>query len=182
MKNKTFIITLPLMLLLFGLVVYQYGFLAIQIELESIKEEQSIKARTLQKYVDLISQRSMLEQTHAMLTERLKDQELKFIEGQTSAIASANLQGMIKDIVTGVRGAIASERIGKPEDLGKFKVITVGMDMNLPDVKALSDVIYSIETRAEHLAINDIDVRVRNFRDPRELLVRIEVSAMIKGR
>jgi len=182
MKNKTFIITLPLMLLLLSLVIYQYGFLAIKTEIESIKEEQSIKARTLQKYVDLISERPRLEKTQLMLAESMKEQELRFIEGQTSAIASANLQSMIKDIAAGAKGTIVSERIGKAEDFGRFKIVKVGMDMNIPDAKALSDFIYSIETKSEYIVINDIDARVRNFRDPRELLVRLEVSAIIKGR
>ncbi len=175
-------ITLPLMFLLLILVLYQYGFVAIREKVESIKEEQSIKERTLQKYVDIISEKPRLEQTQLSLAGHLKDLESRFIEGQTSAVASANLQAMIKDIAAGVKGTVVSERIGKVEDLGRFKVIKVGVDMNLPDIVALNDLIHSIESRQEHIVISDIDIRLKNFRAPRELLVRLDVSAIIKGR
>ena len=84
----------------------------------------------------------------------------------------------MKDTVARSGGSISSERIVKPEDIGKFKAISVSIDTVLPDTRVLRDVLYSLETSTPYLAIKDIDIRVRNFRDPREQTVKLEISAL----
>jgi hypothetical protein len=46
----------------------------------------------------------------------------------------------------------------------------------------LSDVLYAIETRTPHFIVKEVDVRVRNFREPRELMVKLRVSALTIGK
>jgi hypothetical protein len=89
---------------------------------------------------------------------------------------------MVKEIVTRSGGTISSQRVGKPEELGKFKVITVSIDTILPDPIALKDILYAIETQTPYLTIRDIDIRIRNFKDPREQVVKLDVSAITSGR
>jgi hypothetical protein len=181
-KNKTLIITIPLMVILLGLVTYNYVYLRIRTDIALLKEEQSIKTKTLEKYITLISEKTQLEKKIASLKEVRKADESKLIEGQTPSLAAATLQDMVKDILTGSGGTISSERVGKPEDLGKFKIINVSIDSLLPDSRALSDVLYSIETRTPHLTMKEIDTRVRNYRDPRELIVKLDVAAITAGK
>ncbi|MEW6003222.1 MAG: type II secretion system protein GspM [Nitrospirota bacterium] len=177
-KSKTLMITLPLMFILLGLGIYQYGYLRIKADLVSIKEEQSIKKKTLQKYISLISEKPQLESKLASLKEARKADESKLIEGQTPSLAAATLQDTVKGIVTGRGGTISSERVGKPEDLSNFKVISVSIDAVFPDTRALSDVLYSIETRTPYLIVKELDVRIRNYRDPKDLMVKLDVSAL----
>jgi hypothetical protein len=181
-RSKTLMFTLPLMAILLGLVIYQYGYVRIQSEVASIKESQSIKTRTLEKYITLIAEKPQMEKTLAALKEARKADDSKFVEGQTLSLASAALQDMVKDIVTRGGGTISSQRVGKPEDLGKFKVITVSIDTILPDPRALRDILYSIETQTPYLTIKDIDIRIRNFKDPREEVVKLDVSAITSSR
>lgn len=181
-RSKTFIVTIPVMILLIGLIIYQYGFLSVQDRLQEIKEEQAIKTRTLEKYISLISERPQLEKTLASLNETRKSLDEKLIEGNTPALAAANLQETVKNIVMSAGGTFTSERIGKPEELKKFRIITVSMDIVLPDIKALGDILHAIETKTPYLILNDLDVRVRNFRDPRELTVKMDVSALTSGK
>ena len=70
----------------------------------------------------------------------------------------------------------------KPEDLGAFKVINVSIDTVLPDMKALGEILYGIETRTPYLVAKELDARVRNFREPRELMVKFKISALIAGK
>ena len=56
------------------------------------------------------------------------------------------------------------------------------MDIVLPDTRALSDVIYGIETRTPFIVIKELDSRVRNFKEPRELMVKIRVAALTGGK
>ena len=69
----------------------------------------------------------------------------------------------------------------KPEVLGKFKLISVSIDAVLPDAKALADVLYAIETQTPYLVVKEIDARIRNINDPRDLMVRLKISALTTG-
>lgn len=181
-KNSMLKFAVPVMALLLCLIVYQYGYLQVRTELATIKESQEIKARTLEKYISLIAEKPSLEKTLTALKETAKANESKLIEGQTLSLAAANLQDAVKGIITGKGGTISSERVGKPEDLGKFKIINISLDAVLPDARALSDVLYSIETRTPYLVVKEVDTRIRNYKDPRDLMVKIDVSAITAGK
>ena len=180
-RSKTLMIAIPLLVVLFGIAVYRYGYVRVSAELKTIKEDQAIRMKTLEKYIALISEKPELEKRLSSLTEKRKKDDAKLIEGQTPSLVAAALQDMVNGIVKGRGGTITSERVSKPEDLGKFKVIAVSMDVTLPDVSALSDILSSIETRTPSLVVKELDVRVRDFRNPRELMVKIDVSAMTGG-
>lgn len=181
-KSKTLLISIPLIIILAAFMIYQYVYVGIQTGVASVRENEMMKTKTLEKCVTLISEKPQLEKKLASLKEARKDDDSKLIEGQTLALAGASLQDTVKDIVTRSSGTISSERIGKPEDLGKFKVITASVDTVLPDSRSLRDILYSIETRTPYLTVKELDVRIRNYRDPRELVVKLDVSALTSAR
>jgi hypothetical protein len=181
-RNKTLIITIPLMAVLLGFMLYEYVYLRIQSDVVTIKESQAIKTRTLEKYISLIAEKPNIEKNLATLKESRKADDVKLIEGDTLSLASAALQEMVKDIVTRSGGTISSQRVGKPEDVGKFKVITVSMDTILPDPRALRDILYAIETQTPYLVVKDLDARIRNYRDPRDLVVKLDISSLTSSR
>ena len=181
-RSKSFMIAIPLMLILLGVVVYRYGYVRVRAELKTIKEDQSISMKTLGKYITLISEKPELEKRLASLTEKRKTDNAKLIEGQTPSLVAAALQDTVNGIVKGRGGTITSERVGKPEDLGKFKVITVSMDSTFPNVSVLSDILNSIETQTPSLVVKELDVRVRDFRNPKELMVKMDISAITGGK
>ncbi len=181
-KSKIVIFSIPLMIILAIMLIYQYGYLSIQSEITSIKEEQAIKEKTLGKYINLISEKPKLEKKLNALKDLRKSDDSKLIEGQTLSLAAAQLQEIVKSAITGRGGTISSERVGKQEDLGKFKVISVSVDSVIPDTRALSEIIYSIETRTPYLVIKELDARIRNYRDPRDLMVKLDVEALTAGK
>ena len=181
-RSKTLIITIPLMAAILGFMIYQNVYVRIQTDVATIKESQLMKTKTLEKYISLISEKPQLEKKLTLLNESRKADNSKIIEGQTLSLAAAALQDTVKGIVTARGGTVSSERVGKPEDLGKFKVISGSIDAVFPDSRALGDVLYSIETRTPYLIVKELDIRVRNYRDPRELMVKLDVSAITSGR
>lgn len=170
------------MIIILSIMTYQNVYVRIQTDVASIKENQLIKTKTLEKYISLISEKPQLEKKLVSLKEVRKADDSKIIEGQTPSLAAATLQDMVKGIVTARGGTISSERVGKPEDLNNFKIITVSLDTYFPDPRALGDVLYSIETRTPYLTVKELDIRVRNYRDPKELLVKLDVSALTSGK
>jgi len=181
-RSKTLMVTIPLMVILIGLAVYQYVYVRVQADVATIKEEQAMKTDMLEKYITLISEKSPLEKTLVSLQETRNAEGSKLVEGQTLSLAAATLQDTVKEIIMSRGGTISSERVGKPEDHGNFKIITVSIDSVLPDSRTLSDILYSIETRTPYLAIKELDIRVRNFRNPKELMVKLSVSALTSNR
>lgn len=181
-RSKTLIVAIPIMIILIAGVIYRYGFERVNTELAAIKEDQAMGTKTLGKYISLISEKPLLEKKLASLTETQKTDSSKLIEGQTPSLAAATLQDTINGIITGKGGTISSERVGKSEDLGKFKAIRVTIDAVVPDAKVLSDILYSIETQTPFLVVKELDTRVRDFRNPKELMVKIDVSAITGGK
>jgi hypothetical protein len=97
-------------------------------------------------------------------------------------VAAATLQNTLKGMITARGGTISSERVEKPDTLGKFKVITISIDAVLPDAKVLSDVLLAIETQTPVMVIREMESRVRNYQSPRDLTVRLKVSGLTGGK
>lgn len=180
-KSNLLIISIPLMIVLLAAVIYEYGFLNIREEVSSLQDLQAVKIKTLQKYASLIEQKANLEKQIVILKELRKKEDRKIYAEQTTSIATASLQNSVKGIITGRGGTINSERVEKPADLGKFKVINVVVDVIFPDIRALSDTLFDIETQTPYLVVNEIDIRVRNYSDPRDLLVKLKIAALTGG-
>lgn len=181
-NNKLLIITIPLTLILLGFFVYEYGFLRLEEEKATMKEKIAVRQNMLDKYLSLITQRPQLEKTIASLKDMQKANRSKIIEGHTPALASAALQSSVKAIITGKGGTISSERVEKHETIGKFKLVFISIDALIPDIRALNDILFTIETQTPYLVVKEIDARVRNFKEPRDLMIKLKVGALTGGK
>jgi hypothetical protein len=181
-KSNLLIIAVPLIIVLCGYAVYEYGYLRVQEEIAATREMEMVKTRTLEKYVTLIAEKPGLEARIAQLKDRKNADASKLIEAQTLSLGAAKLQETLKGIITGRGGTISSERVEKPDELGKYRTLNVAIDAIVPDARALTDILYGIETRTPYLIVRELDTRVRNFRDPRELMVKIRVSGLTSGK
>ncbi len=180
-KNNLLILSIPLIIILIAGVVYEYGIMGIRDEVSSVSDLKISKIKTLQKYMDAIAKKTNLEKKILSLKEKRKNENIKIIVAQTPAIAAANMQDSVKDIITGRGGTINSERVEKPDELEKFKVTNVVLDVVFPDVRSLSDTLFAIETQTPYLVVKELDVRVRNYTDPRDLTVKLKVAALTSG-
>jgi hypothetical protein len=181
-KSRILAIAIPLMVILLGTVIYQYGYLKVQSDLTAMEDTESVKLRTLEKYINLIADKPRIEEKLAAMRETRKAESTKMIEGQTPSVAAATLQNSVKGMITARGGSISSDRVEKPEDAGKFKMITVTVDAVLPDTRALGDTLYAIETQTPYLVVRELDTRIRNFKEPRDLMVKLKVSGLTGGK
>ncbi len=181
-KSKLLVFSIPLMSILFILVAYRYGYMEVKAELASVKENEAARTKTLAQYMALFAGKPELEKQLAALKEIAKMQDSRIVEGKTPSIAAAALQESVKGMITARGGIISSERIVKPETLGKFMVVTVSMDMSVPDIRALADILYNIETQTPYLVVKELDARSKSFKDPKDLMVKLDVSALTRGK
>ncbi|MEE9910351.1 MAG: type II secretion system protein M [Deltaproteobacteria bacterium] len=177
-KSKLLMLSIPLIIMMAGLVIYEYGISDIYRKSDELRDQYDVKMKILEKYAVLIARKPSLEQKIIELRETRKSAESKMIASPSAAVASANLQNSVKGIITGRGGVINSERVEKTEEQGKFKIISVAVDAVFPDVRVLSDALLAIETQTPYLVVKEVDVRVRNYSDPRELIVKLKVAAL----
>jgi hypothetical protein len=177
-KSKLLIIAIPVTLILAGFLFYDYGIVNLYRQAEEMKEQHDAKMKMLKKYTALLAQKPSLEKQIVALKEARKKEDAKMMTAQTITIASANLQNAVKGIITGRNGVINSERVEKMETTGKFKIISVTFDAVFPDMRALSDTLLTLETQTPYLVVKEVDVRVRNYNDPRDLIVKLNVAAL----
>ncbi|PKN37560.1 MAG: hypothetical protein CVU62_07445 [Deltaproteobacteria bacterium HGW-Deltaproteobacteria-2] len=177
-KSNFLIIAIPLIIILASGVIYEYGIKGIREEVSSVNDLKMVKIKTLQKYMEAIYQKNSLEKQILALKDLRNGENVKIMTAQTSAIASANLQDSVKGIITSRGGTINSERVEKPEECGKFKVTNVVLDVIFPDVRALSDTLFAIETQTPYLVVKEMDVRVRNYTAPKDLIAKLKIAAL----
>ena len=180
-KSKFLIIAIPLMIILAAAVFYEYGLKGIREEIDSVSDLKAAKMKTLRKYTEAIAQKNNLEKQIAILKEARKGEDAKIMAAQTPAIAAATLQNSVKGIITAKGGTINSERVEKAEDLAMFKITNVVLDVVFPDVRALSDTLFAIETQTPYLVVKELDVRVRNYTSPKDLVVKLKIAALTGG-
>lgn len=172
---------IPLIIILAGAVFYEYGYRRVQSELSDLRGAVAEKSKLLAKYKGLLAEKPRLEEALAAAKETRRIENMRLIEGQTPSVAAASLQNVIKGMITSRSGTIASDRVEKPEGTGKFRMISVTFDAVMPDTRALADTLYAIETQSPYLVVRELDIRIRNFKEPRELTVKLKVSGLTGG-
>jgi hypothetical protein len=178
LRSKRSLLLLPLVAGLLGLVIYNNGVLAVYGKISSMREMEAEKIRTLDKYDRFIARKSELQARLAASREARRADDTKLIDGQTATVAAANLQNTIKGILTSRGGSLTSTRIEKPEEAGVFTLVSVSIDGMVPDTRALVDALYAIETQTPYLLVTELDARTRDYREPRELIVRLKVTGL----
>jgi hypothetical protein len=181
-RSRFLMMAVPVALILLGLTIYEYGYLDVKADIAAQREAALAKEKTLRKYLAVIATKPGLERQLADLQGTRAAENEKIIEGQTSSIAAAALQNMVNTVLSQRGGVVSTERIEKPEDLGKFKIITLTVDAVFPDTRTLTDALFALETQRPSIVVRDLDATVRNLQTPRELTVRLKLSGLTGGR
>ncbi|NPU84148.1 MAG: hypothetical protein HPY65_06640 [Syntrophaceae bacterium] len=178
MRNSKRMIMFFLLAILAASVLYEYGILGVLERANAIGEQEDMRMKTLGKFAALIAQIPVMEKGLPELEQVRKGEAVKMIPGETLAVASANLQNSIKAAIMARNGVINSDRMERPEKTGPFQIVSTTVDTVFPDIRALSETLAAIETQTPYLVVRELDVRVRNYSDPRDLIVRMKVSAL----
>jgi hypothetical protein len=181
-RSRFLMMAIPVALILFLLTVYEYGYLDVKADIDTTREAAAAKEKTLKKYLTIIAAKPRLEKEFADLQAARAVETEKIIEGQTTSIAGAALQNIVNNAISLRGGVISSERIEKPEELGKFIIITVSVDVVFPDMRSLTEALFALETQRPSLVVRDLDAAIRNFQAPKELTVRLKLSGLTGGR
>jgi len=145
---------------------------------DDVESQLAVAEKHLRSSQRIAGKRGQLEASLKAAAGRRVDNEAQLIMGTTAPLAAANLQDSVKQVIIEKGGRISSERVAPTRSEPPFQVITVSFDFILPDVSQLGDILYSIESRTPYLVIPELSIQVRNIRNPGELTVKINVSAL----
>jgi general secretion pathway protein M len=123
------------------------------------------------------------------LEAALKDLRLKaaatpgLITSDSVALAQAQLQDEVKEIVTDNQGEVRTAQIVPATNVEGFQVIAIQYDLSVPMAK-LRDLIYAIETRTPYMFVDDADITAQQdyqSGDPQPTNPMLDVRWTIRG-
>ncbi len=179
--NKRLYLGIALVIVLAMATGYQYGYGTFRSRLASLKETRQMSERTLTKYRKVLSGKERIERQLRQLKKALKDEELKLLSGETPALASASLQSIVKQIISSEGATVRSERVERTEEIDGFREVSVSIDLSVNSIATLSNIIYNIESRTPYMVIKEMSIRVRNYRRPGVLTVRLRISGLSRA-
>ena len=94
-------------------------------------------------------------------------------------MAAANLQDILKTLSAKNKIKIHSEKVLDAKSFDYFEQIPVQIDFT-SSVRNLTNFIYDIETYKKSLSITDLNIRVTNRRDPRDIRATIVVAGLMQ--
>jgi hypothetical protein len=181
-NNRAFLIgSISIIILLAGILFYQYVHLPFKSQISEINQIQEQKCRTLEKQMSLLARKGSFELERNSLIEMRKTVDTRLVQGATVAIAAEALKQAVKSIITGKGGSIVSENSEKAEDMGKFSIIGVSIEAAFLDIRAFAEALGTLDASAD-IVVRDVDVRVRNVNEPNDLVARFRFAALTGGK
>jgi hypothetical protein len=170
------------MIVLLAMTIYEYGYKPLEAEIQMARQLRDSKTETLKKYLGIIAEIPQLEKELSRLDEEKRQQGQYLVQGQTQTVAASTIQDMVSSVITSRGGNTQSQRIDKPTKSGKFNIINIHFGAIVPDIKALTDILLALQANKPTIVIKEIDLRLQNFRDPRQLFVHMTVTAMTEAK
>jgi hypothetical protein len=180
-ENKRLLLGTAVIIVLAIVTGYQYGYGTYRSRIASLKETREMSLKTLSKYRKVLSEKKSIQRELNQLRRALKDEELKLLRGETPALASASLQSIVKQIISSEGATIRSERVERTEEIDGFREVSVSIDLSVDSIATLSNIIYNIESRTPYMVIKEMSIRVRNYRRPGVLTVRLRISGLSRA-
>lgn len=123
----------------------------------------------------------------ARALEALRAKEIRklYLKGTTSALASAELQDLVRQVVEGNGGRLISASANPPKDDGAYRIATANFQLNISNVN-LRRMLHALETKEPYLFNDNLVIRSQvpfGYRPPAgatepDLFVQMDVSAI----
>ena len=147
---------------------------------EKIQEEIPVKMKQLEKYRQFVAGKSRVENNLKQIQAVVQKSTTKMLSGNTSPMAAADLQDILKTLSFKNHISIKSEKVldTKPTDF--FIQIPVQIEFTTT-ITNLTNLLYDIETNDKLLIISNLNIRVTNRRNPKDMRTTIVVVGLMKS-
>ncbi|HEY2034725.1 MAG TPA: type II secretion system protein GspM [Rhizomicrobium sp.] len=122
------------------------------------RHEIALSAQTLEAYQSEVAARPQIEAQYAAMSTTEASLGA-IVQGRSTALAAANMQGLIKSLVERESGQVRSAQNLTPSSSNGFEKVAIQYDLSLP-LNRLKDTAYKLETGAPYLFLDDVDIRM----------------------
>jgi hypothetical protein len=158
-RKITYFLIAAAALILMG---FLYRFLPSLGGLMSLDKEIELKERQVVKYQKLIASRSNLDERLNFLNNILKGLEAGLLNGKTPALAAADIQMILDEIVSKSNLKLSSIRVLKTEELEQKDYVSVQVEFIIKaDIRQLNEIFYRLATSPKFLTVIQMRVMVR---------------------
>jgi hypothetical protein len=179
-KKQKALFAFLIILFLSLFLLYDYVYVPFLEKAQQVHDEIEMKAWMLNKYLAIQDGIGELKTNYDELKKTRKKTNSKMLKGKTSSLAGAELKNIIKDIIKAKDGAITSERINNAEERGGIKVVSVRLDAELKSPSTLHEILYEMANRTPTIVVDNLEIRVRNVRQPGPVRLQLQVSALAR--
>jgi type II secretory pathway component PulM len=150
---------------------------------ESWGQELAQNRQILLKYHSLISAKAKVAQANAAMKATLARTESQFLSGSNAAVASADLQEILKNLTRDHGVHMTSTKVLQPREAGLYLEVPVQTQLT-GNIDQLLTLIYHLEHHKKLLFIPDLEINAPRWakgnKDDQPLQVNMVVSGVIK--
>ncbi len=143
------------------------------------EEFSDAKRIMLEKQLNRISEKDMLEKQLRELKQELENQEKVVLQGATPPIAAAALSKILRDAASAVGLNIAMERTLNPYDVHYYLAVPVEIGFTSTTGK-LKELLYRLRISPFMVTVSEIKIRVVNVGNPVDVYTSLIVTGFIK--
>lgn len=145
----------------------------------SIKEYSEAKRFNLERQLNRISGKAVLEERFKTTDAELKEIEKGLLPGDKPPLSQAELQRLLKEMALSLNIEIKTEKTLTPVEAGPYIGVPVEIGFIATTAK-LKDMLYKIKTSTYLLAVSEMNVRVTNIQNPVDAYTTLVVKGFIK--
>jgi hypothetical protein len=147
--------------------------------LMSLDKEIKLKERQVIKYRNLIANSSNLNERLNFLNNTLKGLETGLLTGKTPALAAADIQMILDEIVTKSNLKVTSIRVLKTEELEQKDYVSVQVEFRIiADIRQLNEILYRLAASPKYLKVIQMTAMVRG--KPGEIDCNMTIAGLMK--
>lgn len=178
-RDKKFLIAGGVAVVLF--VVIRFGVFTFYDSYSEKKKEIVFMENTLQRYQNFVEEEEHLQKRLTELTSESGRIDANFLRGDTTSLAASDLQRIIDSVVLQSNVEVQSVRVLDPDDKEEYVKIPLQI-IFIADLERLSRFIQGVEASDKLLTIPELRIRVRNIRQPEEILVTVQIAGIMKNK
>ena len=145
----------------------------------NVQEVSDMKWFILNKQLNKLSQKNVIEKRAEAIVRELAIQEKAFLSGNKTPVAAAALQKFLKDSASSLKIDVKLERTLSPVESEFYLGIPVEIGFTASTGK-LKDLLYRINKSPLLLTISEMKIKVTNIRNPVDTYTTLIVTGFIK--
>ncbi len=145
----------------------------------NVKEVSDMKWFMLNKQLNKLSQKNVIEKRAETIVRELAIQEKAFLSGNKTPVAAAALQKFLKDSASSLKIDVKLERTLSPVETEFYLGIPVEIGFTA-STGELKDLLYRINKSPLLLTISEMKIKVTNIRNPVDTYTTLIVTGFIK--